>query len=72
MIFQIKDTMKRYRSNEMDIHEINNLLNFDTKKIDNLTTIKEHKKINELLQSNRIDTDTNNLLNFCINSLKVY
>ena len=66
---------KRYNEkisiNEMDIHEINNLLNFDTKKIANLITIKEHKKINELLQSNRIDTDTNNLLNFCINSLKL-
>ena len=66
---------KRYNEkisvNEMDINEINNLLNFNNKKIDNLITIKEHKKINKLLQINKIDTDSNKLLNFCINALKL-
>jgi len=66
---------KRYNEkisiNEIDINEISNLLDFETKKIDTLITKKEHKKINKLLQINKIDTDTNNLLNFCINSLKL-
>jgi hypothetical protein len=66
---------KRYNEkisiNEMSDNEINKLLNFDTKKIDNLITLKENKKINELLQKNNIVTDTKNLLNFCINSLKL-
>ena len=66
---------KRYNEkisiNEIDINEISNLLDFETKKIDTLITKKEHKKINKLLQINKITTDTNNLLNFCINSLKL-
>ena len=66
---------KRYNEkisvNEMNYNEINSLLNFDIKKIDNIITLKEYKKINELLKINKIETDTNNLLNFCVNSLKL-
>jgi len=66
---------KRYNEkisiNEISDNEINKLLNFDTKRIDNLISIKEHRKINRLLKINRIETDTSNLLNFCINSLRL-
>jgi phosphohistidine swiveling domain-containing protein len=66
---------KRYKEkisiNEMNDNEINILLNFDIKRKDNLITLKEYKNINSLLKKNRIETDTSNLLNFCINSLKL-
>jgi len=58
-------------SNEMDHNEINRLLNFDIKKIDNIITKKEYTKINTLLKKNKIETDVSNLLNFCISSLKL-
>ena len=68
-------TNKRYNEkisiNEISDNQINILLNFDIKKIGNLISIKEYKRINELLKKNGIETDTNNLLNFCINSLKL-
>ena len=57
--------------NEIDYNEINILLNFDIKKIDNIITIKEYKKIHDLLKVNKIKTNVNNLLNFCISSLKL-
>ncbi len=66
---------KRYNEkisiNKMDDNEINTLLNFDIKKLDNLISVKEYKMINQLLKINRIETDTDNLLNFCISSLKL-
>ena len=66
---------KRYNEkilvNEMDYKEINKLLNFDIKKIDKIISIKECKKINDLLKKNEIDIDVNNLLSFCINSMKL-
>ena len=66
---------KRYNekisANEMDYKEINKLLNFDVKKINKIISIKESKKISDLLKTNKIDTDVNNLLSFCINSMKL-
>ena len=66
---------KRYNekisTNEMNYNEINTLLSFDTKKIDNLITASEYKKINNLLKVNKIEIDVSNLLNFCISSIKL-
>ena len=66
---------KRYNEkisiNEMNHNEINRLLNFDIKKIDSIITAKEYQKIDELLKINEIETDTSELLNFCISSLKL-
>ena len=66
---------KRYNekisTNEMDYKEINKLLNFDVKKLDKIISIKERKKINDALKAEKIDIDADNLLNFCINSIKL-
>ena len=66
---------KRYNEkisvNEMDYREINKLLNFDVKRIDKIISVHESKKINNLLKKNKIKIDVNNLLSFCINSMKL-
>jgi phosphohistidine swiveling domain-containing protein len=66
---------KRYNekisTNEMDYKEINKLLNFNVKKLDKIISIKERKKINDTLKNDKIDIDVDNLLSFCINSIKL-
>ena len=66
---------KRYHekilSNKMNYEEINALLNFNVKNIDKIITKNEYRKIKDLLKKNKLETNVNDLLNFCICSLKL-
>ena len=66
---------KRYKENiqehKIPDEQLNLLLNHDFKNVESLITKKEFTKLNLILKRKKIKTDVNNLLSFCIGSLKL-
>ena len=66
---------KRYNENiqehKIPDEQLNLLLNYDFKNVGRLITKKEFTKLNLILKRKKINTDVNNLLSFCIGSLKL-
>ena len=63
--------IEKISCNELEDRDINKLLNYNFQNVNDIITFKEFKKIRYLLKKNKINIDVNNLLIFCISSLKL-
>ena len=63
--------IEKISCNELEDRDINKLLNYNFQNVNDIITFKEFKKIHYLLKKNKINIDVNNLLIFCISSLKL-